>query len=102
MALELSHEAPTGVTHANAYHRITSMNNNRYAETMRITVSIYATEQTRIDGKRRVDRKRYLIETPDYTTYFSNATLDVTDQNPVERAYEFLKAQAEYTGASNV
>jgi len=102
MALELSHEAPTGITHASAYHRITRMNNNRYAEEMRITVSIYATEQTRIDGKRRVDRKRYLIETTDYTTYFSSATLDVVDQNPVERAYEFLKAQAEYTGASNV
>jgi hypothetical protein len=69
---------------------------------MRISVSIYATEQTRIDGKRRVDRKRYLVDGADYTTYFGFASLDVLDQNTVERGYEYVKAQAEYTGATDV
>jgi hypothetical protein len=102
MALQISHEAPTGVTHASAYHRITRMNNNRYTSKMRITVSIYANAQARTDAKKRVNRKNYLIETTEYTTYFGNTALDVLNQNTVERCYEYLKAQAEYTGATDV
>jgi hypothetical protein len=102
MALKISHEAPTGVTHANAYHHITKMWNNRWTGLMRIYVHIYADQTAKINSKAKVDRRVYTITDDDYDIYFANDVLDVVEQNTVERAYAYLKTLPAYDGAEDV
>ena len=102
MALQLSYEAQTGVTHASAYWRILTLVHDRLRSRVTINVAIYADAQARIDDKIPVGGDNQIIEDTDYTTYFDDEVLDLEDQNPTERAYTYLKTLAAYDGASNV
>jgi len=102
MALQLSYEAPTGVTHATAYHRITGIRMDRTNQRVLIQVEIYKDKQARDDGKAPVGGDSQSVRDTDFTTYFDDEVLDVVDQNPTERAYVYLKTLDSYTGAADV
>jgi len=102
MSLQLSYEAATGVTHASAYHKITSLNHNRTGDRMMIQVTIFADAAAKAASKAPVGNASYRVAGTDYDTYFANSVLDTVDQNHVERSYEYLKTLDDYTGASDV
>jgi hypothetical protein len=102
MSLQKSFEAPTGATHASAYHKITGLTHNRVRNAVEINVSIYKDSAAKVAAKNPVGRKSYRLAGTDYNTYFANSVLDTVDQNHVERCYVYLKTLSDYSGASDV
>jgi hypothetical protein len=102
MSLQKSFEAPTGATHASAYHKITGLHHNRIGSVVDINISIYKDSAAKVAAKTPVGRKSYRVAGADYTTYFANSVLDTVDQNHIERCYVYLKTLSDYSGASDV
>jgi len=102
MSLQLSYEAPTGVTHASAYHKITSLSHNRTNDRMMIHVTIYKDAAAKAADKAPVGGASFRVSDADFDTYYANAVLDTVSQNHVERSYVYLKTLDEYDGASDV
>jgi hypothetical protein len=69
---------------------------------MSFFVDIYKDATARSENKQPVGGASYSVGDADYDTYYANAVLDVTDQNHIERSYEYLKTLSEYSGASDV
>jgi hypothetical protein len=102
MALQLSYDAPTGVTHSSAYHKITSLRHDRYGGTMSIHVSIYKDSTAKTNDKSAVGYAVHTVSSADHDTYFANSVVDTVDQNTVERSYVYLKTLDDYSGATDV
>jgi len=102
MALQLSTEDQFGNTNASAYHRIIALALNSKDKIASLAVEAYKDAAARAADKAAFSRRQYAISGDDYDTYFAPSVLDVVDQNPLERAYVFLKTLAEYDGASDV
>ena len=103
MALEKSYTTDGGVSLSEAYHKISTMRFRHWDENPKvdIIVDIYRDSTARVDLT-RVVYVSYTCDGSDYTTYFSNAALDVENQNIRERAYTWLKTLEDYSGASDV
>jgi hypothetical protein len=102
MALQLSYDAPTGVTHASAYHKITGLSQDRQSDRMMLHVLIYKDAAAKAADKSPVGSASYRVADADYATYYANAVLDTVDQNHIERSYVYLKTLSDYSGASDV
>ena len=102
MALQMSFDDDFGSTHASAYHRISSLTLLPDPKIASMEMEIYVDAAARAAAKTPLLKRHYVIEGNDFDTYFAPAVLDVVDQNPQERAYEFLKTLDEYDGASDV
>lgn len=91
MALQKSVTTDYGV---NAdYHRIDGMRLFVDDERVVFDLQLYADAAARSGGSRPLGSQEYEVSGADFTTYFAPAVLDVANQNPQERAYEWLKTQ---------
>lgn len=107
MSLQITYNDPeSNITVTDSYHKVTGVLDNRLNSTMQIHVSIYK-DSTEKDAGNYVRYKgaqfaKITCSGDDYDTYFGTDALDVVDQNPIERAYVFLKTQdpdvADYSG----
>ena len=59
-----------------------------------IELALYKDAAARSGGSSPLSNQEYVVESTDYTTYFAPAALDVVNQNPLERAYVYLKTLA--------
>ena len=102
MALQLSYDDEFGHTNASAYHRITSLYLYVEGGRMKLGISTFKDAAASAAGSRALRALTYGIEGDEFDTYFAPAVLDVVDQNPQERAYEYLKTLEDWSGASDV
>ena len=102
MALQLSYDDEFGNSNATAYHRITSVLLYVAQDRAKVEVSTFKDSTASGDGSRALRTMVHTVVGSDFTTYFAPAVLDVVDQNPQERAYEYLKTQDVWDGASDV
>jgi len=91
MALQKSVTSAQGVS-AN-YYRLDNININADQTTVRFDVQLFLDAAARSSGKSPLEYHEYIVDGGDFTTYFATAVLDVVNQNPQERAYEWLKTQ---------
>ena len=84
MALQKTVTTPQGFTAPNAYHRIEAI---RIAGKTAMQFNVYS----HIDGQTVPFFAEYLFDCP-YT---------VSGENPIKQAYEYLKTQTEFTGATD-
>jgi hypothetical protein len=91
MALQKSVTSQQGVSAD--YHRIQLV--SLYLDDSRVLIelSLYKDAAARAGGSRPLETKEYSVSGSDFTTYFAPEVLDVVNQNPQERAYEWLKTQ---------
>lgn len=75
------------------YHRIEDLRFNYDDSVVRFNVEEYLDATARSGGKVPLNTTEYEVSGGDFTTYFAPAVLDVVNQNPQERAYEWLKTQ---------
>lgn len=92
MALQKTHTNDQGVS-AN-YWRIESVLFYLDSPRVSLQLELYLDSAARSGGKSPLQSTEYNVEGGDYTTYFAPAVLDVVNQNPQERAYEYLKTLA--------
>ena len=84
MALQKTVTTPQGFTATNAYHRIEAI---RIAGKTAMQFNVYS----HIDGQTLPFFAEYLFDCP-YT---------VSVENPIKQAYEYLKTQPEFAGATD-
>jgi len=56
-----------------------------------IELALYKDAAARSGGSSPLENTQNIVEGADYTSYFAPAVLDVVNQNPLERAYVYLK-----------
>ena len=105
MALQNSYTDGANHTDATAYHRVVRPGLD-YEEGRAIIDVI--THKTKADRdatpiKDPVIKRQYVASGAVFTTWFAHSVLDVLNQNPTERAYEYLlSVEAEFSGATDV
>ena len=104
MALQMSTVTAGDITLSTAYYKIHDVrmyfrDTNPRAE---IVVSMYKDSDARTAEKARVTAVSYTCSGEDFDTYLGTTALNTVDQNVRERAYEYLKTLAEFSGASDV
>ena len=103
MALQKSIELSSGIVLDNSYHRLTSINLDYVNKVFQLVVSIYANQQTRLDGKNLVFTNYFNNNSREvFDEYFSIEVLNQTGQNPIERGYAFLKLLPDYESSVDV
>ena len=91
MALEKTVTSRQGVS-AN-YHRIDRLRIDADQSVLHFDVELYKDSSARSGGDEPLQMSEYEVSGGDFSTYFAPSVLDVVDQNPQERAYEWLKTQ---------
>ena len=102
MALQLAYDDDFGNSNASANHRITALLMYVGDSRVKFTITTFKDAAASTAGNKEVRHLTYNVAGDDFTTYFAPAVLDVVDQNPQERAYEYLKTQDVWDGASDV
>lgn len=75
------------------YHRVDSLRIWVKDERIVFDLQTYKDAAARTGGSSPVQVREYELSGPDFTTWFAASVLDVVNQNPQERAYEWLKTQ---------
>ena len=101
MALQISFDDQFGSTHASAYFRILGVDVRNADSFASIYVATYVDAAARTDDKAPLQKKPHQVVDDIFTTYFAVEALDVVDQNPIERGYEYLKTLDEFDGAGD-
>ena len=97
MSVKKSHTTGDGRTSTNAYHQVTKVDVDQSNKVARVDISIFNSYTQRGDGSARI--ARFILVANDtvdgdqnFTDYFDLSALDTVNQNPIERAYVFMKS----------
>lgn len=88
MALLVDIEGETGATAK--YWRIIEVNMNYFAEVGAVTLAGYISKAARHSGKRPLDAKQFPIQ-GEFFAEFTTQALSADGENPVKKAYKFVK-----------
>ncbi len=101
MALQLSKELATG--QSGDYWKVSrvEMQYGLSGGTCTIEVCLFKDSAARSSAKSEMERTKYVLSGADFDTWFAETLLDDADKTPRERAYEYLKTHADFSGAAN-
>jgi len=99
MALQKSIQHSTGVSIS--YWRVTRIISDYERKIGSITLSGYYNQQARVDGKKALDVRQFILQDSTFDTYFSPEELD-NNTNPVKQSYIYIKTTSEFSDATDV
>jgi hypothetical protein len=95
MALLVDIEGETGAVAK--YWRVIEVNMNYYASVGSVALAGYITKKARNDGKKPIDARQFPLQGTVFAE-FSTEALTADGENPVKKAYKFIKAYVPEAG----
>jgi len=103
MALQKQVELSSGIVLEEAYHRLVSVQLDYVSKVFQLVINIYVNESLRREGKNCILTNYFNNEDRNvFDQFFSVEALNISEQNPIERGYEYLKTLPDYEEAVNV
>jgi hypothetical protein len=97
MAIQKSIVLKNGITVANAYHKVSSVNLVKSTiNRVIVEVSVFRDVESRTANMPPVDRFSFIVQNADFNTYFSINTLSTSD--PFKQVYLYIKTQKNLNG----
>lgn len=102
MALQQIIQHETGAY--SQYWRVIRTDLNYESNEAEIELYGYVSEQARLDGKSKLDKRIFNTQGSEFTTYFIPSSIDPQDINQVKNAYLYIKgiSGGEFTSATDV
>jgi hypothetical protein len=86
-----------GITHANAYYKVSGIRISHHAQRVSVSMMVWKDQDARNANKATLsgvpDKTSFLAKDADYDTYFAPTVIDTDGKNAVSQAYVYAKAK---------
>jgi len=106
MGFQIATTTATDTSYASAYYKIRDVHYDLSKKRCTFSLEAYKDKTARDDGKAQIrgvpTPMRFSVTGDDFDTYFGDTVLDDDGKNLWKQCYEYARAQAAYSGATDV